>query len=137
VTSPSGKGETIRLNSEGDEWGVFTGKVLMTEPGKHEAVLYCKETNAQLETSLFVQGGTMERMGLPARPEVLEEIARMTRGEVFSPHQPDQIIKLLGELPEPPPSVRRLPLWSHPGVAGLVIMLLGVFWVGRKVVGLI
>jgi len=79
----------------------------------------------------------MERLGLPARPEVLEEIARMTRGEVFSPDQPDQIMRLLAELPDPPPSIRRLPLWSHPAVAGLVILLLGVFWVGRKGVGLI
>jgi len=137
ITAPSGKGQTIRLISDGDEWGVFTGKVLVTEPGKHSAVLFCKETNATLETSLFVQGGTMERLGLPARPEVLEEIARMTRGEVFSPDQPDQIMRLLAELPEPPPSIRRLPLWSHPAVAGLVILLLGVFWVGRKGVGLI
>lgn len=137
VTAPSGKGQTIRLESAGEEWGVFSGQIQFNEPGKHQAVLFCKETDATLETSIFVQGGSMERLGLPARPEVLEEIARMTRGEVLAPDHPEQIVKLLSELPEPPPSVRRLPLWSHPAVAGLVILLLGVFWVGRKVVGLI
>jgi hypothetical protein len=28
-------------------------------------------------------------------------------------------------------------LWSHPVLAGIVVCLLGVFWVGRKIVGLI
>jgi len=39
--------------------------------------------------------------------------------------------------PEPPPSVRRVQLWSHPVIAGIVIVVLGVFWTLRKVVGLI
>lgn len=137
ITSPSGKGQTIRMNSAGEEWGVFTGQVQLMEPGKHQAVLYCKETNARLEATLFVQGGTRERIGLPARPEVLEEISRIGRGEMFAANQADQILKQLAELPEPPPSVRRLPLWSHPAVAGGVILLMGVFWVGRKGAGLI
>jgi hypothetical protein len=90
-----------------------------------------------LEATIFVQGGTRERMGLPARPEVLEEISRIGRGEMFAANQADQILKVLAELPEPPPSVRRLPLWSHPAVAGGVILLMGVFWAGRKGAGLI
>jgi hypothetical protein len=33
--------------------------------------------------------------------------------------------------------VRRVQVWSHPLTAGLVIAMLGVFWIGRKVIGLI
>jgi hypothetical protein len=43
----------------------------------------------------------------------------------------------LTRLPEPPAAVRRIQLWSHPLTAGVFILLLGVFWVGRKAVGLI
>ena len=43
----------------------------------------------------------------------------------------------LANLPDPPLSIRRVQLWSHPVLAGGVVFLLGVFWVGRKIVGLI
>ena len=49
----------------------------------------------------------------------------------------DEIVPLLAVLPEPPPSVRRLQIWSHRAVAAVMIVLLSVFWVGRKMIGLI
>src|SRR5205814_5407951 len=76
ITAPSGKTETVHFTSTGEEWGVFHGRFTALEPGKHEVTLACKQTGATLETSLFVQGVAAERVGLPARPEVLEEIAR-------------------------------------------------------------
>ena len=137
IVAPSGKSETVRFVSEGDEWGVFHGRFSAEEPGKHEVTLACKQTGATLETSFFVQGVAAERVGKPARPEVLEEIARVTRGKVLDPTKRAEIVQLLASLPEPPPSVRRLQLWSHPAYAGLLIFLLGAFWVGRKTIGLI
>jgi hypothetical protein len=49
----------------------------------------------------------------------------------------EQLLHLLANLPEPAPSVRRVQLWSHPALAGIVITLLGVFWIARKIVGMI
>jgi hypothetical protein len=137
VVAPSGKAETVRFTSEGDEWGVFTGKYTAEEPGKHAVTLFCKQTGASLETSFFVQGVAAERMGRPARPEVLEEIARISRGKVMEAGKIDQVVRMLAELPEPPPSIRRLQLWSHPALAGTLVLLMSGFWVGRKVIGLI
>ncbi|MDB5390157.1 MAG: hypothetical protein JWM11_5803, partial [Planctomycetaceae bacterium] len=82
-------------------------------------------------------GVANERIGRPARPEVLEEIARVTRGKLVDPDKIDQILNSLAELPDPPPAVRRVQLWSHPAMALGLIFLFGVFWVGRKTVGLI
>lgn len=42
-----------------------------------------------------------------------------------------------GAWPLSPPTVRRLQLWCHPLVAGALVALLGLFWVGRKRQGLI
>jgi hypothetical protein len=137
ITAPSGKVETVRFTSTGEEWGVFHGRFTAAEPGRHEVLLACKQTGATLPTSFFVQGVTAERIGRPARPEVLEEIARVTRGKLLPPGKTDELLQSLASLPEPPPAVRRLQLWSHPLVAGLIVLLLGVFWVVRKVVGLI
>ncbi len=137
IVAPSGKVETVRFTSAGDEWGVFHSRFTAEEPGKHEVTLLCKQTNATLETSFFVQGVAAERVGKPARPEVLEEIARVTRGKVIEPTKLEQIVQSLANLPEPLPSIRRVQLWSHPVYAGTLVLLLGVFWVGRKVIGLI
>jgi hypothetical protein len=137
IVAPSGKTETVRFTSSGDEWGAFQARYLAEEPGNHEVTLMCKETKATLEASFFVQGVATEKAGRPARPEVLEEIARVTSGKVVAVNQSDEVLKSLAALPEPPPSVRRLQLWSHPLLAGLLITLLGVFWVGRKAVGLV
>ncbi|MBP90315.1 MAG: hypothetical protein CMJ64_27020 [Planctomycetaceae bacterium] len=137
IVAPSGKAETVRFTSSGDEWGAFSGRFTAEEPGTHEVTLSCKQTNATLKASFFVQGVATERLGRPARPEVLEELARVTRGKVSEVNRLDQIVNSLATLPDPPPSIRRVQLWNHPVVAGLLVLFLGVFWVGRKVVGLI
>ena len=78
-----------------------------------------------------------EQLGRPARPEVLEELARVTQGKLIAADKPEEIVRSLAELPEPAPSMRRVPLWSHPALACGLVALLGVFWLGRKLVGLI
>ncbi|HET6424463.1 MAG TPA: hypothetical protein VFG20_12315, partial [Planctomycetaceae bacterium] len=137
ITAPSGKVETVRFQSAGDEWGAFSSRFTPEEPGRYEVILSCKQTNATLETSFFVQGAARERIGRAARPDVLEEIARVTRGEVIEVDRLEKVLQTLAALPEPTPAVRRLQLWAHPAAAALLITLLGAFWVLRKVIGLI
>ncbi len=136
-TAPSGRTERVQFTSVGDEWGVFTGRFTPAEPGKYSATLVCKQTGATLEADIFVQGAAAERVGRPARPEVLEEIARVTLGKVVDPDKLDEMVRSLAELPDPPPSVRRVQLWCHPVVGAAIVVLLGLFWVCRKVVGLV
>ncbi len=137
IVAPSGKTEVVRLASAGDEWGLFTGRYAAEEPGPHAVTLSCKQTGATLEASFFVQGVSAERAGRPARPDVMEEVARVARGKVVAAERLDDVIRSLADLPEPPPSIRRVPLWSHPAVAATLVVLLGVFWAGRKRIGLV
>ncbi len=137
IEAPSGAAETVRFASTGEEWGAFAGRFTTKEPGKHKVMLSCRQTGDALEASFFVQGQTSEPVGRPARPEVMEEIARVTHGAVLPPGDMTKVLDYLARLPEPPASVRRVRLWSHPVTAGSVIVLLGAFWIGRKAVGLI
>ena len=107
------------------------------EPGSHELTLACVETGDRLEASVFVQGSPGEAMGEAARPDVLEEIARLTQGSVVMPAALPELVSLLARLPESPPEVRRLRLWAHPAALAMLVSLLGLFWVGRKWQGLI
>jgi hypothetical protein len=137
ITAPSGKAETVRFASVGEEWGMFSGRYTPEESGKHQVHLSCANTGAALDASFFVQGDAVERAGRPARPEVLEELARVTGGRVLAAEQLKQIVQSLADLPETPPTVRRVPLWSHPFSVALMVVLLGIFWSLRKIVGLI
>jgi len=84
-----------------------------------------------------VQGQVNEPLGRPARPEVLEEISRVSRGRHVMPEQIDSLLDAISELPKPEPTTRTIQLWAHPVVAGALLLLLAVFWISRKVAGLI
>jgi hypothetical protein len=137
IVAPSGKAETVRFTSTGQEWGEFAASFTPEEAGRHELTLSCKQTSAALETALFVQGTQIERIGRAARPEVLAEIARVTRGQTIEPARLHDVIQSLVALPEPEPDIRRLQIWSHPTTMAAMVVLLGVFWTARKVIGLI
>lgn len=137
VVAPSGNAQTIQFTPLGDEWGAFMGRFVSEEPGKHNVTLTCRETGASLETSFFVQGADKEPVGRPARPEVIEEISRVTRGKIVAADNITEIVNHFQNMPDPPPSVRRLQIWCHPATASVLVVLLGVFWVARKAVGLI
>ena len=136
IASPSGRIETVRLQPGGEEqWGLFTGTFTPSEPGEHHLTMTCAENGGTLETSLAVQGTTLERIGEPARHDVLDEIARLTRGEMLSTPDPAPLVARIAALPEPEPVERRLRLWAHPVWIGGIVFLLTLFWVGRKMAG--
>ena len=116
---------------------MFAGSLTPIEPGSHEVILSCRETADTLEASFFVQGSAGEGIGAPARPEVLAEIAQVSRGRVLAQDDLAGLLAALSDLPEAAPEVRRLQLWCHPAVAVVLVGLLGLFWVGRKRQGLV
>ncbi|MCP5557558.1 MAG: hypothetical protein H7A55_07360 [Verrucomicrobiaceae bacterium] len=136
LVSPSGKTASVRLMPAGEEaWGLFNGTFTPQEPGDYRVRLTCAEAGTALETTISVQGTTKERRGQPARPEVLREIAQLTKGQVLETLDPQQIFQAIAKLPEPDLIERRLQLWSHPLWAGILVLMMGVFWVGRKMAG--
>lgn len=144
IRAPSGKTQTVRFVHAGDEWGLFSAPFTPTEPGQYGVALRGKRSGAVLDTEIFVQGGAVERIGRPARPEVLDEIARVTEGKLVELSDQTSaagplgtVLNSLAALPEPPPDVRRLRLWSHPLLAGVLVALLGAFWTARKMQGLV
>jgi hypothetical protein len=66
---------------------------------------------------------------------VLEELARVSKGRIIQPAQLAELVKEITALPEPRPLETRIPLWSHWGTLVALIVLLGIFWIGRKLNG--
>ncbi|HVX12880.1 MAG TPA: hypothetical protein VHC22_16980 [Pirellulales bacterium] len=137
ITSPSGKVDSVRFAHEGDEWGLFSAQFTPVEAGQHQISLGAKRSGAALDSTFFVQGAAVERVGHPARPEVLEEIARVTGGKMVQPGDLNGAIRSLAAQEEPPVESRRLQLWSSPVLASMVVGLMSLFWIFRKVAGLV
>ncbi len=133
VTSPDGRSQRIELQKNDTAWGAFSGRFRVDLPGAWQLRATAGGADDQpVETTILAQGVEIEKTGQPARPEVLDEMARVSRGRSILPDQLATLIKEINALPEPRPMESRIPLWSHWGtVLGLVI-LLGIFWTGRK-----
>ncbi len=136
LTAPDGRTQRIDLQKNESAWGAFSGRFKVDLPGAWK--LRATASGAEdkpLETTLLAQGVEIEKTGQPARPEVLEEMARVSRGRVIQPAQLAELVKEINALPEPRPLESRIPLWSHWGTVAALIVLLGTFWVGRKLNG--
>ncbi len=105
--------------------------------GAYRLTVRCQETAALLETVLDVQGKQREIVGKPARPEVLREIATITRGAAVPYDEMQRLCEQVLRLPPPEPTIRRKQIWASPYWAGTLIAMMGLFWIGRKAVGAI
>lgn len=136
LTSPDGRSQRLSLEKLESTWGSFSGRFKVDQPGtwKLRVTNHNDESNP-LETSLIAQGSEIEKTGHPARPEVLEEITRITRGRIIQPDQIPSLINEINALPQPRPIISRTPLWSHWVTLTALIALLATFWTARKLSG--
>ncbi|PAW71573.1 MAG: hypothetical protein B9S30_00445 [Verrucomicrobiia bacterium Tous-C5FEB] len=136
LTSPDGRSQRLSLEKLESTWGSFSGRFKVDQPGtwKLRVTNHNDESNP-LETSLIAQGSEIEKTGQPARPEVLEEITRITRGRIIQPDQIPSLINEIKALPQPRPIISRTPLWSHWVTLVALVTLLATFWIARKLSG--
>ena len=110
ITAPSGKISSVRLPSAGeDAWGLFSGIFTPEEPGEYKVRLSCAEAGSSLDATISVQGVSREKLGRPARYDILKEIAQITRGKVLEATDPAAVVSTLAALPQPKPQERRVP----------------------------
>ncbi|MEY3897369.1 MAG: hypothetical protein RLZZ214_2890, partial [Verrucomicrobiota bacterium] len=136
LTAPDGRTQRIELQKNESAWGAFSGRFKVDLPGAWK--LRATATGAEdkpLETTILAQGVEIEKIGQPARPEVLEEMAKVSRGRVIQPEQLADLIREINALPAPRPLENRIPLWSHWATVAALVVLLGIFWIGRKLNG--
>ena len=133
ITAPDGRAQRVELQKSGNQWGAFTGRFKADLPGAWKLrITAAGAEDKPLETTILAQGVEIEKVGQPARPEVLEEMAKVSRGRVIQPDQLADLVREINALPEPRPLENRIPLWSHWATIAVLVVLLGLFWTGRK-----
>jgi hypothetical protein len=136
ITSPNGDVKRIELQKNDSEWGAYTGRFKIDLPGEWKLRAITEASpDIPTETTIISQGVDIEKIGQPARVDVLEEISRVSRARSILPEQLAELISEIDALPEPKPLENRIPLWSHWVTLMVLVVLLGLFWAGRKLNG--
>jgi hypothetical protein len=137
VTFADGQTERLTLRAAPGGWGVFNGQFVARRGGPVTIRAHNPETGRSVETELAVQVREREQIGRPAQAAVLREIAGITQGRFGSPEELAEFVRQISALPQSPAAEQRLQLWCHPAWGAVLIFLMGVYWVGRKLLGLI
>ncbi|MBT7699414.1 MAG: hypothetical protein HN700_03875 [Verrucomicrobia bacterium] len=137
IRSQGGHKETLELNPAAGGWGVFTGSFVPREGGTHDVAITCEAAARRVTAQIAVSSPQRERVGRPARSSVLSELAAVTRGRAGGIDELASIVENLSLLPEAKEREERLRLWCHPLWAGCIVALLALYWVSRKLMGLI
>ncbi|MFT6180509.1 MAG: putative membrane protein [Paracoccaceae bacterium] len=133
LTAPNGELTQIELAKEAGAWGRFAGRFRVSQPGEWKLKAFIpNEPAAFIEAKIISQTDAIEKTGRPARFEVLEEMAKVSRGRLVTPEKLDALVKEINALPEPQPLVDSVKLWAHWIAPAILITLLACFWIGRK-----
>lgn len=137
ITTPSGRSEHLELSGLEGGWGVFTSTFTPQEGGNHAIEIRADQHGRQLTTPILVSQPQREKQGQPINTDILREIAAITGGASGTIDSADEIVERVSLLPEAKPIERRILLWSDPWWGGTLVMLLAVYWIGRKMSGMI
>lgn len=137
VTSPGGRAERLDFAQLDGGWGVFKSSFTAQEAGKYKLEISSEPNGRKLDTGMEVTRPVLEKLGEPVNAQVLREISAITRGASFSVDDLNKVVNQISLLPEPQPIEKRLRIWSEPAWGGVIILLLTIYWIGRKWAGLI
>ena len=137
IVPPNNRTERLEFAALEGGWGVFKSSFVPQEGGKYKIRLAADKTGRTLETDITVSQPVREKIGQPVNADILREIANITGGASVSYEKLGEIVEKISLLPEPKPMEKRIQLWSNPWWGGAILLLLGVYWTGRKLVGMI
>jgi len=137
ITSPDSKTKTIILDRSEGQWGAFSGGFDIDQVGEWKLTAGIEgDKEAQtVSTSIIAQGDKIEKVGKPVNSDLLEEMARITKGEVITADKLNEITNIINALPAKTPLETRYPIWAHIALLITLIILLTLFWTGRKLNG--
>ncbi len=135
IEDESGREEQIMLAKAEGSWGLFSGRFTPREGGVYQIRVRSGETGAEVSSVMDVSWPRRERVGHPARFDVLREIAAVSGGVATGTGGLPELVERIQLLPEARPREARILLWSHPLWIALITILLAAYWIGRKLMG--
>ncbi|MDG1833316.1 MAG: hypothetical protein P8J63_08825, partial [Verrucomicrobiota bacterium] len=137
ITAPDGSTSDLEFTAIEAGWGVFKTKMAVPQGGAYTLNLYSPSSSQKLDAEIMVDKPTLEKLGQPTNAKVLWEISQRTGGQSGGIADLQKLISEISVIAENEEITRRFRLWSNPWWGGSVLLLLAVYWVSRKILGLI
>jgi hypothetical protein len=137
ITAPGGRTERLEFAAVEGGWGVFKASFTPGEGGGYKVEVNSERHSRHLEANILVDQPQVEKQGQPANAQVLREMAHITQGANVSFEALTNVVQQISLLPEPKPLEERIRLWSNPWWGGFILLLLGIYWTGRKLAGMV
>jgi len=116
---------------------MFKSDFVPSEAGAYKIKLEAPKHNRKLETELLVHQPVIEEIGRPINRGILADISSLTRGENAAMKDLDAVIQKISLAPEPKPIEKRLRIWSSPYWGGAILGMLTIYWICRKIAGML
>jgi hypothetical protein len=137
VSTASGRNERLEFAPLEGGWGVFKASFSPQEGGAYKVRVSSEKHGRSLDTEIIVNQPLREKQGQPVNAEILREIAGITEGASGTVDSIDQIVQRISLLPEAKPIEKRIRIWSDPWWGGSILLLLAIYWTGRKLAGMV
>ena len=138
ITTPEGSSSRVQMDTMDHTWGSFTASVKINRPGTWKLTASSSaEPDKSVTLPVITMSETLEKIGSPVNTALMEEMASITRGRMVKAEEIQRLIKEIRDLPVPPPMETRILLWCNPYTLSILILLLTLFWIGRKLNGTI
>lgn len=138
ITTPEGNSMRVQMDNVNHTWGAFSTSVKINRPGTWKLTASSSaEPNKSVTLPIITMSETLEKIGIPINMALMEEMVSITGGRLVKPEELQQLIKDIEEFPSPPPMETRTRLWCHPYMLTALLCLLSLFWIGRKLNGVI
>ena len=137
---------TIDLEADLSVAGRYFARVNNLKPGAYEITvggeiveqLTENSNQEEIRRKITIESSdNIEMLDTRCNRPLLEQVAKMTGGQVVPPTAIDEVLKLASLTPEVTETVHRSPLWNRWSNLWLVIICLSVEWMVRKQKGLV
>ncbi|MDC0143702.1 hypothetical protein OAK45_04120 [Verrucomicrobia bacterium] len=137
IAAPDGSTSDLEFTAIEGGWGVFKTKMTVPQGGTYSLELYNPSGSQKLNAEIIVDKPTLEKIGQPANAKVFSEISQRTGGQSGGIADLQKLISQISVVAENEEKTHIYPLWSKPWWGGIMLLLLVVYWVSRKVLGMI
>ena len=134
---PKGRVETLSFSPDPDSPGVFLSSFLAGEVGEMKLRIVAKGAKREIESVLRIEESVREKLGKPVVSEPLIQLGKLSQGKALSHTRWKELTDSLALAPAPKPIIRIERLRTQFSWGIMILVLLAIYWTGRKLFGMV
>jgi uncharacterized membrane protein len=119
------------------KWGVYKGSFIADKNGEYNLKISSDKNNSEMQMQIKVGRIQKERIGRPVNMKILQDLSAITAGEVILPENIHKVLTKISSLPKRNEIEHRIQLWAAWWWGAIILLLLTLFWITRKIFGLL